>query len=132
MVMDGAFNQNGMGAAVPMTVGPISSNDASDTLDQQASAGAASADLSMDWSAQEGATLRVLLQDWSERAGWRLVWNTDREYVVEAGAVFKGKYIDVASALIRAFSRATPAPQATFYKGNRVLVVTALEGENAE
>lgn len=99
---------------------------------QVAYAGGRDSTMTMDWAAQEGVTLRVLLQDWSERAGWRLIWNTDREYTVEAGAIFKGKYVDVASALVRAFSRATPAPQATFYKGNRVLVITALEGENAE
>lgn len=124
-VTEGSFLQNGSTNGIEVSPPPVVEGS-----DQQAYAG--STDLSMDWAAQEGVTLRTLLQDWSERAGWRLVWNTDREYVVEAGAVFKGKYIDVASALIRAFSRATPAPQATFYKGNRVLVVTALEGENAE
>jgi hypothetical protein len=41
--------------------------------------------------------------------------------------VFKGRFMDVSSALVRNFSRAEPIPYAKFYKGNRVLVVTASE-----
>jgi len=37
----------------------------------------------------------------------------------------------VASAIIRTFARAVPAPIGTFYKGNRVLVVNIQEDENA-
>jgi hypothetical protein len=97
---------------------------------QQLSSGEAGA--SGDWVAQEGDTLRSLLQDWGDRAGWRVVWNTDREFVLEAGAVFRGEFMDVSSALVRAFARATPAPQGTFYKGNRVLVINTQESENAD
>ena len=85
-----------------------------------------------DWVAQEGDSLRSLLQDWGDRAGWRVVWNTDREYLLEAGAVFRGDFMDVSSALVRAFARANPAPQGIFYKGNRVLVISTQESENAD
>ena len=84
-----------------------------------------------DWLAEEGKTLKTLLTEWSDRAGWRLVWNSNRNYTLTAGAMFRGRYADVSSALIRAFARAKPAPIATFYKGNRVLVVETLEDENA-
>ena len=84
-----------------------------------------------DWLAEEGKTLKTLLTEWSDRAGWRLVWNTNRNYTLTAGAMFRGRFADVSSALIRAFARAKPAPIATFYKGNRVLVVETLEDENA-
>ncbi len=84
-----------------------------------------------DWLAEEGSTLKGLLSDWSERAGWRLIWNTNRNYTLSAGAMFRGRFADVASALIRTFARARPAPIATFYKGNRVLVVETMEDENA-
>lgn len=85
-----------------------------------------------DWLAPEGAALRSLLMDWSDRAGWKVIWKSDREYVLEAGAVFRGRYMDVTSALIRTFARARPAPIATFYKGNKVLLITTLEDENAD
>lgn len=84
-----------------------------------------------DWLAEEGSTLKGLLSDWSERAGWRLIWNTNRNYTLAAGAMFRGRFADVSSALIRTFARARPAPIATFYKGNRVLVVETMEDENA-
>lgn len=84
-----------------------------------------------DWLAEEGNTLRGLLTEWCERAGWRLIWNSNRNYTLSAGAMFRGRFADVASALIRSFARARPAPLATFFKGNRVLVVETKEDENA-
>ena len=84
-----------------------------------------------DWLAEEGQSLKDLLTMWSDEAGWRLIWKTNRNYTLSAGAMFRGSFADVASALIRAFARARPAPIATFYKGNRVLVVETMEDENA-
>ena len=84
-----------------------------------------------DWLAEEGSTLKGLLTEWSERSGWRLIWNTNRNYTLAAGAMFRGRFADVSSGLIRTFARARPAPIATFYKGNRVLVVETMEDENA-
>ncbi len=84
-----------------------------------------------DWLAEEGQSLKALLTEWADRAGWRLVWKTNRNYTLTAGAMFRGRFADVTSALIRAFARAKPAPIATFYKGNRVLVIETMEDENA-
>lgn len=103
-----------------------SQND--DTTGSMQSAGE---DMVEDWLAEEGSTLKGLLTDWSERAGWRLIWNSNRNYTLAAGAMFRGRFADVSSALIRTFARARPAPVATFYKGNRVLVVETMEDENA-
>ena len=85
-----------------------------------------------DWLAPEGSSLRELLTEWGDKAGWRVIWQTDRGYVLQAGAMFRGRFMDVASAIIRSFARAAPAPWGTFYKGNRVLVVTTQEDENAD
>jgi len=59
------------------------------------------------------------------------VWKLDKDYKLEAGVVFRGTFTEVASAIIRTFARAVPAPIGTFYKGNRVLVVSIQEDENA-
>ena len=67
------------------------------------------------------------MQSWCDKSGWDLVWTTAREYPIEASAVFKGRFMDVASALVRNFERATPIPYAKFYKGNRVVVVSTAE-----
>lgn len=79
------------------------------------------------WVVASGQTLREVLQSWCDKEGWDLVWTTTREYPIEASAVFKGRFVDVASALVRNFERATPIPYAKFYKGNRVLVVSTSE-----
>ena len=80
-----------------------------------------------DWVAKEGQTLREVLQQWADIEGWELVWNTKREYPLKASAIFRGRFKDVSSAIIRTFSRATPQPLAKYYLGNRVLVVKTLE-----
>jgi hypothetical protein len=85
------------------------------------------ADQVRSWVVASGQTLRQVLQDWCDKEGWDLVWATSREYPIEASAVFKGRFTDVSSALVRNFSRATPVPYAKFYKGNRVLVVSTTE-----
>jgi len=79
------------------------------------------------WVVADGQTLREVLKSWCDKAGWDLVWTTAREYPIEASAVFKGRFMDVASALVRNFERATPIPYAKFYKGNRVVVVSTAE-----
>lgn len=79
------------------------------------------------WVVVSNQTLREVLKSWCEKEGWDFVWATNREYLIEASAVFKGRFVDVASALVRNFSRATPTPYAKFYKGNRVLVVSTID-----
>ena len=88
-------------------------------------------DQNKDWLAEEGQSLKELLTQWSEESSWRLIWKTNRNYTLNAGAMFRGNFADVSSALVRAFARARPAPVATFYKGNRVLVIETMEDENA-
>ena len=84
-----------------------------------------------DWEAARGETLRSLLMQWGEVSGWTVIWKLDKDYKLEAGVVFRGTFTEVASAIIRTFARAVPAPIGTFYKGNRVLVVSVQEDENA-
>ncbi|MDY6407280.1 MAG: toxin co-regulated pilus biosynthesis Q family protein, partial [Pseudomonadota bacterium] len=83
-----------------------------------------------EWDADAGKTLRGLLMDWGSKSGWTVVWKLDRDYHLEAGVVFRGTFVDVSSALIRSFARATPAPIGTFHQGNRVLVISTQEDEN--
>lgn len=84
-----------------------------------------------DWEANNGDSLRALLISWGQKAGWTVVWKLDRDYILEAGVVFRGNFTEVASAIIRTFARAIPAPIGTFYKGNRVLVISTQEDDNA-
>ena len=128
-----------MSAAIPPTIEEEVTdyenavNEAFDEANDESydSASSSGDDAVEDWLAEEGNTLKGLLSSWCERAGWRLVWNSNRNYTLSAGAMFRGRFADVSSALIRTFARAKPAPRATFYKGNRVLVVETKEDENA-
>jgi hypothetical protein len=104
-------------------------NDSEIGVDVSADAEApmAATDQVRSWVVASGQTLREVLQSWCNKEGWDLVWTTSREYPIEASAVFKGRFVDVASALVRNFGRATPIPYAKFYKGNRVLVISTTE-----
>ena len=133
-IVDGGAGSN-ISAAIPPTIesevidyeAEIQETEKSSTNSSEYSA----EDPVEDWLAEEGQTLKTLLTEWSERSGWRLIWNSNRNYTLTAGAMFRGRFADVSAALIRAFARAQPAPIATFYKGNRVLVVETMEDENA-
>ncbi|MDR2412658.1 MAG: toxin co-regulated pilus biosynthesis Q family protein [Rickettsiales bacterium] len=105
------------------------SRDGEISVDQSADAEAPRElqDQVRSWVVASGKTLREVLQDWCDKEGWDLVWAAAREYPIEASAVFKGRFVDVASALVRNFGRAIPIPYAKFYKGNRVLVVSTTE-----
>ena len=96
-------------------------------MSADAEAPAVVSDQVRSWVVASGQTLREVLQSWCNKEGWDLVWTTTREYPIEASAVFKGRFVDVASAVVRNFGRATPIPYAKFYKGNRVLVVYTSE-----
>jgi hypothetical protein len=108
--------------------GEISDIAVEDSEDD-AAAGAGVQDQVRSWVVASGQTLREVLQDWANKEGWDLVWGTSREYPIQASAVFKGRFLDVSSALVRNFSRANPVPYAKFYKGNRVVVVSTAGGE---
>lgn len=85
-----------------------------------------------DWVAKEGLTLREVLEEWAAIEGWKVEWATHREYPLKAGVIFRGRFTDVTSAIIRTFAIAAPPPYAKFYFGNKTLVVKTLEDENAE
>ena len=144
LIVDGGAGSNITAAIPPALEGEVidyetevSSNDGgemeqiADDTDGTDNGEYAAEDSVQDWLAEEGKSLKGILTEWCDRAGWRLVWNTNRNYNLTAGAMFRGRFADVSSALVRAFARARPAPIATFYKGNRVLVIETMEDENA-
>lgn len=80
------------------------------------------------WTAAVGKSLRDVLRTWGDRAGWTIVWQSDRDYPVDAQATFTGDFATAASHLLDGFATAVPAPYAHFYKGNQVLLVLSGEG----
>lgn len=75
------------------------------------------------WTATDGAALSATLTGWAQRAGWTVVWETDDDFRLAAGATLDGDFPAAAGGLIEAFSHARPRLRAIFYGGNRVLRV---------
>lgn len=75
------------------------------------------------WMASAGKDLREVLASWAEEAGWSVVWRSDYSYPLHASAVFDGQFTDAARRLLENFAKARPPIQATFYQGNRVLLI---------
>ena len=75
------------------------------------------------WTATDGASLSATLTGWAQRAGWTVVWETDDDFRLAAGATLQGDFPTAADGLIEAFSHARPRLRAIFYAGNKVLRV---------
>ena len=75
------------------------------------------------WRAVAGETLDQVLSDWAHKAQWRLVFNSQVLYEIQAGAEFQGSFTEAVSALVHS-NHTRPMPIATFYSGNRVLLIT--------
>lgn len=76
------------------------------------------------WRADKDASLRGLLEAWGARSGWSIVWKSQYEYRLQAGAQFSGDFVQAAGELVRSVGDVQPRINVTFFKGNRVLVVS--------
>lgn len=72
---------------------------------------------------REGQNLRSVLEEWSGRSGWRLVWNSEYSYALNSSAQFKGTFHEAAHELLRSMAHVRPQVTATFFAGNKTLVV---------
>lgn len=76
------------------------------------------------WIVEKNRTLREILENWAETAGWTVVWDSQRDWMIESSASFTGDFQNAAGDLIKAFAQAKPPVVGTFYK-NRTLVIEA-------
>lgn len=76
------------------------------------------------WRADKDASLRGILESWGTRSGWSVVWKSQYEYRLQAGAQFAGDFVQASGELIRSVGEVQPRLNVTFFKGNRVLVVS--------
>jgi hypothetical protein len=75
------------------------------------------------WTAAQDASLGATLTGWAQRAGWTVVWETDDDFRLAAGATLEGDFPTAAGLLVEAFSQARPRLRAIFYAGNKVVRV---------
>ncbi|SDV46546.1 toxin co-regulated pilus biosynthesis Q family protein [Chitinasiproducens palmae] len=87
------------------------------------SAAARSDPLSTVWVADSGSELRETLIAWAERAGWSVVWNSDYDFRLRAGARFTGPFESALKSLLDSVRTAGGQVYLRLYAGNRVVVV---------
>jgi hypothetical protein len=82
-----------------------------------------------EWTLRPGDTLRDALERWADKAGYKLIWNTQRDYPIEAGVTFPvgTSFLEASRQVMRAAWRSNPGIKATVY-ANHVIVVTDATG----
>lgn len=73
---------------------------------------------------EEGYRLRQTINSWADAAGWKVVWESEHDYVIEAHAEFAGDFVEASSQLFSAMKDARPAITVVYHKGNKVVVVS--------
>lgn len=77
------------------------------------------------WQASANSSLAATLSGWADRAGWKLVWESDTDFKLAAGATVSGDFETAAQKLLGSFRNTHPRLKAVIYRGNRVLRVWA-------
>jgi hypothetical protein len=76
------------------------------------------------WTLAAGHTVGKELQAWGEKAGWKVVWNMPKDWVVPSSTVFRGDFKAVASGVIKNLADNGAIIHAQFFDGNNTLVVS--------
>ena len=76
-----------------------------------------------EWIVPPEGDIQDALYDWGKAAGWTVVWNSDYTYRAQAGAVFKGDFLEAVKTLFVSLESATPPLYPTIWKGNQVIEV---------
>lgn len=80
--------------------------------------------LAETWTLIEGQSVRDQMIAWGDRAGWRVIWPRDLNWMIPAMTSFTGDYQKVMTDIIRTISDEGKSIRAEFHAPNRTLVVT--------
>ena len=72
---------------------------------------------------REGDNLHAVLKEWTAVNGWRLVWNNEFSYKLNSSARFSGDFVTATSELLKSMKGVRPLITASFFNGNKTLVV---------
>lgn len=75
------------------------------------------------WTLTAGNTIREELQTWGAKAGWTVLWELDKDWVVPANTTFTGDYQTAADSVLNTVAANGALIRATFYTGNKTLLV---------
>jgi hypothetical protein len=73
---------------------------------------------------EEGYMLHSTLNTWADATGWKVIWNSEHDYLIEANATFTGDFVKASSDLIKAMGDARPQITVDYYTGNKVIVIS--------
>ncbi len=73
---------------------------------------------------EEGYMLKQTVTSFADAAGWKIVWESQHDYIIEAHAEFTGDFVEATSKLFAAMKDARPAITVVYHKGNKVVVVS--------
>jgi hypothetical protein len=73
---------------------------------------------------EEGYMLHSTLNTWADATGWKVIWNSEHDYLIEANATFAGDFVKASSDLIKAMGDARPQITVDYYQGNKVIVIS--------
>lgn len=76
------------------------------------------------WTLDAGQTIGHELQKWGDKAGWKVVWNLQKDWTVPASTVFEGDFQTAAAAVIQTLAANGALVHAQFYEGNATMVIT--------
>jgi hypothetical protein len=74
------------------------------------------------WTVPDHGTLRDVIEAWGQRAGWRVKWDTDLNYPMEASFEVRGDFLQAADQVFAAYWDAKEKFAVTSHP-NRVLFV---------
>lgn len=76
------------------------------------------------WALTAGQTVGHELQAWGEKAGWKVIWNMQKDWSVPASTKFEGEFPVVAAEVIKTLASNGALIRAQFFEGNKTMVVT--------
>ncbi|MDR2055445.1 MAG: TcpQ domain-containing protein [Desulfovibrio sp.] len=75
------------------------------------------------WEITPGS-LRGQINGWTARAGYTLVWHTDRDFEMSSYTAFRGDFVEAVKRFFSGLQRAGYPLRITIYKGNQTLEIT--------
>lgn len=75
------------------------------------------------WTLAAGRTIGQELQAWGVKAGWKVIWNMQKDWAVPAETSFPGDFPTAAGDVIKTLAANGALIRAQFFEGNKTLVV---------
>lgn len=76
------------------------------------------------WTLTAGDAHRKDLEAWADKAGWKVIWNLSKDWIIPASTVFTGSFETATGDVIKTLAANGALIHAQFYEGNKTVVIT--------